>query len=80
MTYEQQCQELDKRIRSIQKIAPFECYIQDGIVNIERWRKQEVRPLFIGKEGDEKGDTTETSANKWLNDTPGNACWASPRT
>lgn len=80
MSYEQKCQELDQRIRSIQKIEPFDCYIQDGIVNIERWRNQQIRPLFIGKEGYELGEKIESSVTTWLNDTPEDACWASPRT
>lgn len=80
MTFEQKQQELDQRIRSIQKLEPLECYTQDGIVNVERWQQQEIRPLFVGKERYELGDDEETQAHQELNDTPGEVCWASPRT
>jgi hypothetical protein len=80
MTYEQKCQELDQRIRSIQMIEPFDCYTQDGIINVERWKNQQIRPLFIGKEGYELGERKESSVTTWLNDTPEDACRASPRT
>ena len=80
MNYEKRSQELDMKIRSIQEMAPLDCYIADGVVNIERWRKQQVRPLFIGKEAYEKGDRNHWSINTWLNDKPQEACNASPRT
>jgi len=80
MSYEIQRLELDTKIRSIQSIAPFDCYTQDGIVNIDRWRTQKIRPLFIGKEGYEKGDRIESSVTKWLDNEPEDACRAAPRT
>ena len=80
MTYEQKRWELDQRIRSTQKLEPLSCYITDGIVDIEQWQKQAIRPLFIGKEAYEHGDRTEWSANKELKKDPWEACRASPRT
>jgi hypothetical protein len=80
MTYEQKHQELDRRIRSAQKLEPLGCYITDGIVDIDQWRKQAIRPLFIGKEAYEQGDRTEWSASEELKNNPREACRASPRT
>ena len=80
MTYEQKHQELDRRIRSAQKLEPLDCYITDGIVDMEQWQKQTIRPLFIGKEAYEHGERTEWSANEELKKDPREACRASPRT
>ncbi|GAA4494724.1 hypothetical protein GCM10023172_05360 [Hymenobacter ginsengisoli] len=80
MTYEQKHRELDQRIRGAQKIAPLDCYITDGIVDVEQWKKQSIRPLFIGKEAYELGDRMEWSANGELKKDPWEACRASPRT
>ena len=80
MSYEKQCQELDVKIKRIQQIGSSDCYIQDGIVNIENWRKQQIRPLFIGKEAYYNGENTNWAIKNWLDDTPEDACRASPRT
>ncbi|WP_201987128.1 hypothetical protein [Hymenobacter rubidus] len=80
MDYQKQSQELDARIRSIQKIEPLNCYVRDGIVNIESWRKQNIRPLFIGKEAHGDGDGESTwSITNWLNKYPSDVCRDSPR-
>jgi hypothetical protein len=75
MDYQKQCQELDTKIRSIQKIEPLNCYVKDGIVNIENWRKQTIRPLFIGKEAHGDGDGKSTwSITNWMNEDPIDVC------
>jgi hypothetical protein len=47
---------------------------------MEQWKKQIIRPLFIGKEAYELGDRTKWSANGELKKDPWEACRASPRT
>lgn len=82
MTFEQKQQELDQRIRSIQEIEPFDHYTLDGVISIENWRKQEVRPLFIGKEahGEAYGKPV-WSMCEWLSDDPkGDVCAATTHT
>ena len=82
MDYQEHCQELDTKIRSIQKMEPFGCYTLDGIVNVENWRKQQIRPLFIGKEPHGTGYDQEVwSMANWLNENPKeDACDATPHT
>ena len=80
MDYQKQCQEFDTKIRSIQKIEPLDCYISDGVVNIEKWRHQQIRPLFIGKEAYDKEGRLLWNYTDWLNNQPQDAFSASPRT
>ena len=82
MSYEQQCQQLEEKIKSIQSIPPFDHYTLDGIVNIDQWREQAIRPLFIGKEphGEAYGQDVWSMRN-WLNKNPKeDACAATPHT
>jgi hypothetical protein len=82
MSYEQQCQQLDEKIKSIQNIPPFDHYTLDGIANIDQWRKQAIRPLFIGKEahGDAYGKKV-WDMRDWLNVNPReDVCAATPST
>lgn len=76
MTYEQKYQELDQRIRSVQRLAPLQCRIRDGIVAVERWRLQDIRPLFIGKEAYEKSGSTSWAIHDLLNNAPQALCFA----
>lgn len=79
MNFSEQCQKLDARIRSCQVIEPFGCYVTDGIVNLDKWRLQKIRPLFIGKEahGDGFGNPLWSIVN-WLDKDPAEVCYESP--
>ena len=80
MDYQNQCQELDTRIRSTQKIGPEDCYISDGIVDINAWRQQKFRPLFIGKEAYDYAERPLWNYTDWLKNSPQEAFSASRRT
>ncbi len=80
MDYQKQCQDLDARIKSIQRIEPMKCYVRDGIVNIEKWRNQTLRPLFIGKEAHGEGfGESSWSITNWIDKYPADVCRDSPR-
>lgn len=77
MHYQQQWQEIEKQLRSIQQIKPLSGYIRDGIVDVELWRNQTIRPLFIGKEA--YGDGGWSITEHGLKNNPAEFCRKSPR-
>lgn len=80
MDFQKQCQDLDTRIRSVQHIEPMQCYVRDGIVNIDNWRNQTIRPLFIGKEAHGEGfGESSWSITNWIDKHPTDVCRDSPR-
>lgn len=80
MHYEKQRQELDNKIRNRQSIADGDCYIADGIVNIDTWRQQKIRPLIIGKEAYDNGGRADWNYCEWLRNHSNEAFSASRRT
>ncbi len=75
MNYKEKVQAIDIKLRSLQKIAPLNVYVKDGIVNIEQWQKQSIRPLFIGKEAHGDGfNQKEWSITSWIDKDPNEVC------
>lgn len=77
MSYEERAQALNSKLRGLQKITPMNVYVRDGIVNMEQWRKQLIRPLFIGKEAHSDGfNQEEWSITGWIGKDPNEVCRA----
>jgi len=80
MDYKEKCQILDAKILASQQIKPLDLYIRDGIVNLDSWSKQSIRPLFIGKEAYGEGFGGNTwSITSWLDNHSLDVCLNSPR-
>ena len=61
MRHQEKWTDLNNRLKSAQRIEPLNGFVRDGIVNLEKWHNQKIRPLFIGKEahpGKKKLDTS----------------------
>ena len=77
MDYHQNWKLVESHLKTIQKIQPLNGYIRDGIVNLEKWQVQQIRPLFIGKEAHGKGEWSIT--DHCMNAKPAEFCRESPR-
>lgn len=77
MDYLEQWQHVERQLRNIQQISPLNGYIRDGIVKLDNWRSQSIRPLFIGKEAYGSGEWSITE--HCMNQGPVEFCRKSPR-
>lgn len=77
MSYQENWADVEARLRSIQLIPPLSGYIRDGIVNMDNWQNQRVRPLFIGKEA--YGENGYSITEHCMNTKPVKFCQESPR-
>lgn len=48
MSYAEQWEKLEAKLKALPKFGKG--YVRDGIVSMNDWQNQEIRPLFIGKE------------------------------
>ncbi|WP_157547485.1 hypothetical protein [Hymenobacter sp. DG25A] len=76
MSYLDKWANIEARLKNIQSLPPLSGYIRDGIVNIDNWQNQEIRPLFIGKEA--YGDGGWSITEHALNENPAEFCRRAP--
>lgn len=75
MTYKEKARAVEEKLKKLQQIEPLNIYVRDGIVNIDSWTRQAIRPLFIGKEAHGDGFGQDSwSITKWLDEDPLDVC------